>query len=264
MTLRRDDGPERPRAWTWMLAAMAASWLPLAAAAQDGCRQALALALDVSGSVDAREYRLQLDGLAAALDADPVRRALLSYPLPVHLLAFEWSGAEDQHVLVDWTPIRSAADIAIFQETLRQTRRRATSPGTAIGHALETGHDFLARRAECGRRTLDISGDGKSNLGPDPSVVRQSLAADGITVNALVIGIESPGFGDLRQAEIGELSSYFEANVIAGPDAFVQTALGYEKYAEAMAIKLERELLTVVVSSLDPDIGRKSPAATSD
>ncbi|MCX8955594.1 DUF1194 domain-containing protein, partial [Ruegeria sp. NA] len=31
------------------------------------CRQALALGLDVSGSVDSREYRLQLDGLASAL-----------------------------------------------------------------------------------------------------------------------------------------------------------------------------------------------------
>ena len=38
--------------------------LPGVARAQ--CRQALLLALDVSGSVDAREYRLQLDGLAAS------------------------------------------------------------------------------------------------------------------------------------------------------------------------------------------------------
>lgn len=35
-------------------------------AAQANCRLALALGLDVSGSVDSREYRLQLDGLANA------------------------------------------------------------------------------------------------------------------------------------------------------------------------------------------------------
>ena len=40
------------------------------------CRQALALGLDVSGSVDAREYRLQLDGVAGALDDPAVRAAV--------------------------------------------------------------------------------------------------------------------------------------------------------------------------------------------
>ncbi len=247
MTTRRVDLRGRLRA----VAIAAATCLPVSALAQQDCRQALALALDVSGSVDAREYRLQLDGLAAALDADPVRRAILSQPSPVEMLVYEWSGPDDQHVLVEWTALRSAADIAIFQETLRQTRRRATSPGTAIGHALQKGQHFLRQRSECGRRTLDISGDGKSNLGPDPRSIRPSLANDGITVNALVVGADSPSFGDLRQADIGELSSYYRANVIVGPDAFVQTAIGYEQYAEAMARKLERELQTMVVSSLE-------------
>lgn len=226
---------------------------PVPVAAQENCRQALALALDVSGSVDAREYRLQLDGLAAALDAAPVRNALLSGPsAPVRMMVFEWSGVDDQHVLVEWTAIRGAADIAILQETLRQARRRATSPGTAIGQALETGQKILDQHRNCTRRTLDVSGDGKSNLGPDPADVRGGLAEAGITVNALVIGADDPGLGDLRQAEIGELSAYYRSRVIAGADAFVQTAVGYEEYAEAMARKLERELQHVVISSLAP------------
>jgi hypothetical protein len=222
----------RARIWQGLVGLYFALWLPLAGFAQDGCRQALALALDVSGSVDAREYRLQIGGLIAALDTSAVRNALLSLPgQPVELLAFEWSGAEDQHVLVDWTAIHSREDIAAFQERLRQTQRRATSPGTAIGHALETGHRMLDQR-------------------PDPAHIRTRLAAAGITVNALVIGADSPTLSDLRQADIAELSSYFRANVIAGPDAFVQTAIGYEGYAEAMARKLERELQTMVVSGL--------------
>jgi hypothetical protein len=241
----------RARIWQGLVGLYFALWLPLAGFAQDGCRQALALALDVSGSVDAREYRLQIGGLIAALDTSAVRNALLSLPgQPVELLVFEWSGAEDQHVLVDWTAIHSREDIAAFQERLRQTQRRATSPGTAIGHALETGHRMLDQRAACRKRTLDVSGDGKSNLGPDPAHIRTRLAAAGITVNALVIGADSPTLSDLRQADIAELSSYFRANVIAGPDAFVQTAIGYEGYAEAMARKLERELQTMVVSGL--------------
>jgi hypothetical protein len=217
------------------------------------CRQALALGLDVSGSVDMLEYRLQLDGLSAALGSRAVRQALLASPeAPVELMVFEWSGPADQHVIMDWTAIRAPSDLAILQETLRQTVRRATSPGTAIGHALETGLAALDRRPNCWRRTLDISGDGKSNIGPAPAVVRDVLADQGVTVNALVIGADAPQMGDIRQAEIGELSSYYRAQVITGPNAFVQTALGYEAYAEAMARKLERELDTPAISALPP------------
>ena len=53
--------------------------LPFARPAQAAaCRQALALGLDVSGSVDTDEYRLQLDGLAAALTSPEVVSALIS------------------------------------------------------------------------------------------------------------------------------------------------------------------------------------------
>lgn len=215
------------------------------------CRQALALGLDVSGSVDAREYRLQIEGLVTALDASPVRTALFAMAnAHVDVLVFEWSGTQDQHVLVPWQTIRSDADIQIVQETLLQTTRRASSPGTALGAAMRTGMNHLDMRADCWKRTLDISGDGKSNLGARPQDERDVLAQAGITVNALVIGADAPSLGDLRQAEIGELSSYFRANVITGEDAFVQTALGYEAYGEAMARKLERELDTLIVTGL--------------
>ena len=49
------------------LAAMALMLWGAASGAVAECRQALMLALDVSGAVDQREYRLQLDGLANAL-----------------------------------------------------------------------------------------------------------------------------------------------------------------------------------------------------
>ncbi len=44
------------------------------------CRQALALGLDISGSVDVAEYRLQLDGLANALQNIEVKRATRRLP----------------------------------------------------------------------------------------------------------------------------------------------------------------------------------------
>ena len=112
------------------------------------------------------------------------------------------------------------------------------------------GARFLAERKVCWKRTLDISGDGKSNLGPRPEDVRPGLEPQDITINGLVIGADAPSGADLRQTQIGELTAYFEANVILGQDAFVEVALGYEEYADAMARKLRREIEALTLSTL--------------
>ena len=104
------------------------------------CRQALALALDVSGSVDSREYRMQLDGLAAALNHAEVRAALLALPAaPVDLAIYEWSAPEYQRPLVPWTTISDAAALDRVIGALAGTDRRAAPPGTAIGSAVVSG-----------------------------------------------------------------------------------------------------------------------------
>ncbi|WP_147103636.1 DUF1194 domain-containing protein [Tateyamaria sp. syn59] len=220
----------------------------IGASAQGACRQALALGLDVSGSVDALEYQLQMDGLAEALDSGRVRQALLQMPsAPVHLLVYEWSGPEDPAVILPWTAIDSASALDAVIGHLRATERRLASPGTALGLAMREGVAHLMERRDCWKLTLDISGDGKSNLGIRPVDVKPEVEATGITINALVIGADAPSFGDARQAEISELSAYFQNNVIVGSDSFVETALGFEDYAAAMARKLERELETLIL-----------------
>tara|TARA_R110002074_G_scaffold12560_2_gene45872 strand:+ start:758 stop:1477 length:720 start_codon:yes stop_codon:yes gene_type:complete len=224
--------------------------LPGTSYAQD-CRQALALGLDVSGSVDAREYRLQMGGVATALDAPEVREKLLSMQeAPVALMIYEWSGPNDQVVVVPWTRVETDASIDKVIETLRQTQRRDATPGTALGVAMRVGRVFLDQQPDCWKHTLDISGDGKSNLGPRPRDVRDQIEASGITINGLVIGVDDPNIGDIRQAEIGELSSYFRAEVMIGPDAFVHTAIGFNDYARAMTQKLLKELESLVFSEL--------------
>ena len=234
--------------------AMLALWVGVApGAAASACRQALALGLDVSGSVDAREYRLQIHGVADALSDPRVRQALLSMPeTPVRLLVYEWSGSEDQAIILPWTAIDSAPALDAAIATLRATRRRDASPGTALGVAMTRGAALLATQDDCWRRTLDLSGDGKSNFGPRPRDVKDALVAAGnVTINALAIGVDNPATGDIRQAEIAELSSYFRAEVILGPGAFVHTALGFEDYARALAEKLLRELDGIVLSRLE-------------
>ncbi|KEJ89951.1 DUF1194 domain-containing protein [Sulfitobacter donghicola] len=212
--------------------------------ASETCRQALALGLDVSGSVDAREYRLQLDGLARALGSDELRAALLSQPeAPVEILVFEWSGPKDQVTLAPWTRISDEKSLNTLIETLTQVERREeATPGTALGVAMAHGVRLIAERDHCWRKTLDISGDGKSNLGPRPQNVKPLLAAKGVTINALVVTSDN-------QQSAAELSAYFASEVILGTDAFVEVAQGFEDYEDAMQRKLLRELGGLVLSS---------------
>lgn len=227
--------------------------LGASAAVAAPCRQALVLGLDVSGSVDAQEYRLQLDGLAAALRHPDVVRALLSMPsAPVRLAVFEWSSTDYQRRLVDWTELAGAGDIAAVAQRLAGTARAAAPPGTALGTAMRHGADLLAQAPDCWKRTLDVSSDGRRNVGPQPRDVRAALAGRGLTVNALVIGADAPRGGGARQAEIGALSAYFRAWVITGPGAFVETALGFETYEAAMVRKLLRELQAPSLAGLLP------------
>lgn len=224
-----------------------------ASGAAASCRQALALGLDVSGSVDGSEYRLQMDGLAAALEDREVRAALLARPsAPVNIAVYEWSGQDHQHLLLGWTAIGDADALNTVVARLRATKRHAATPNTALGTAMQTGLSLLAQRPDCWKRTLDVSGDGKHNSGPHPRDVRAAMEDPTLTINALVIGADDQGSGDIRQVEISELSSYFNAYVIAGPDAFVETALGFEDYREAMIRKLKRELESPALSLLAP------------
>lgn len=219
------------------------------AAAQ--CRQALALGLDVSGSIDGREYRVQLGGLAAALNHPEVVDLFLSNPAaPVRLAVFEWSEPGHQRMLVNWMDIRTPDDLAAIAQTLDTTRRSNAPHGTAVGSAMLFGAGLLADQQECWKQTLDLSGDGKHNVGPHPREVKSDLQATGITVNGLVIGADDPAQGDIRFVEIGELSAYYTAWVIFGPNAFVEVALGFEAYEEAMTRKLIRELEGLTLSQL--------------
>lgn len=213
------------------------------------CRQALALGLDVSGSVDSREYRLQLDGLAAALQRPEVQDLILSDPsTPIRLAVFEWSETSFQRVLIDWTTLRSSSDLQAIAERLKATRRSSAPQGTAVGAAMQFGAGLLAGQADCWKRTLDLSGDGKHNVGPHPRTAKSALRSAGLTINGLVIGADDPGNGDARFVQIGELSAYYNAWVILGPGAFVETALGFEAYEDAMTRKLIRELDALVLS----------------
>ncbi|WP_336469992.1 DUF1194 domain-containing protein [Candidatus Halocynthiibacter alkanivorans] len=214
---------------------------PQAVAAVAVCRQALALGLDVSGSVNTAEYRLQSRGLANALLDPEVSAAFLSMPhAPVRLFIYEWAEGAPR-VLQDWREIRDAGDLAQTAALLRGNQRVRMPPATQLGMAMRFGARALAAQQSCWKLTLDISGDGKSNAGPRPRDVRNSGVLGRATVNGLLISSTGPG-----------LENYYRAEVLHGPDAFVEKARGYSAYSDAMRRKLLRELKILAIGALDP------------
>ncbi len=215
------------------------------------CRQALALGLDVSGSVDIFEYRLQMNGLAAALLRADVQQAFLAFPeAPVRIYVYEWAGQASRRTLIPWTDVVDAGTLGAIAQTLQTTPRLPNEPATAIGEAMLHGARALAGQSECWRQTLDLSGDGQSNTGPRPRDLKESPELGEITINGLIIGSDSGNGADRRQAEIAALWAYYTIEVIRGPEAFVEVAVGFEDFEDAMARKLLKELQTLAVSAL--------------
>ena len=117
------------------ISALCLTLWPLAAGAE--CRLALLLALDVSASVDETEYKLQRDGLAAALNRPLIRRAILEgAPGEVAIAVYEWSGRYHQTIVLDWTMLDSQGAIDGAVATIAQTRRSYSNWPTALGYSL--------------------------------------------------------------------------------------------------------------------------------
>lgn len=206
------------------------------------CRLALALALDVSSSVDASEDALQRGGLAAALIAPEVQAAFFAAPAPVALAAYEWSGRYNQQLIADWRLIETPADLALLSATIAGSRRSHNDFPTAMGHALGYGAGLLQRAPDCLFRTLDIAGDGQNNEGFGPAQAYAEFPFDGVTVNGLVVNAAD------YEAEIS-LIDFYRREVLHGPGAFLEIAQGFADYERAMRRKLEREVQPRAVSA---------------
>lgn len=199
------------------------------------CELALALAIDVSGSVDSKEYRIQMDGLAAALRDGVVAEALVDQNAHVSLI--QWTGSSRQRQTLPWMQMRSFSDVYAFADAIEADPRVWRHFSTAIGEALQVAQGSFAEVNWCQRYVIDLSGDGISNEGVEPASRRPALGAANVTVNALAI-----------ETDATDLTAYFFENVISGDGAFVETAQGFQDYPRAILRKLQRETLRATAS----------------
>jgi hypothetical protein len=200
-------------------------------AASAECRLALALAVDVSRSIDAVDYTIQTEGMAAALEDPDVRAAIFVPDGAVALAVYFWSGSGHQQMVQDWVLLESPEDLDRVVWALRGTLRPDLRLPTALGAALVFGAGLMAEAPPCARRVLDVAGDGRNNEGISVRTAYDRAEFGDVVVNALAVGEHEQ-----------DVTRYFRDEVIRGPGAFVEVAPRQVDYPPAIRRKLLREL----------------------
>ena len=194
------------------------------------CETALLLAIDVSGSIDAADYRLQADGLATALTDPAVTEALVTGQ--VALAVLQWSGAGQQELTLPWQRMLDESAVTAFAARAAAMPRAFRGSDTAVGEAITAALAQFAAVPDCRRQVIDISGDGQENAGFTDARARAAAVVQGTMINAIAIEDPGPAF---------PITTYYR-NRILTPGGFVVTARGLGDYAETLRLKLLREL----------------------
>jgi Ca-activated chloride channel family protein len=194
------------------------------------CETALLLSIDVSGSIDAGDYRLQAEGLAFALTDPEVAEALVRGQ--VALAVVQWSGPDQQALVLPWQRMLDPAAVVRLADSAAAMPRAFKGSDTAVGQAIRFALAQFAPVSDCRRRVIDISGDGQENAGFTDAKARSEAVAAGVTINAIAIEEAGQAF---------PITAYYRGWVIT-PGGFVVSARGLRDYAETLRMKLLREL----------------------
>lgn len=217
-------------AWAWGTPAMA----------QAPVDTALVLAVDSSGSIDETEFRLQREGIAAALTSPRVLQAVAGGAFGRLAVAYvEWGSPGGAETVVGWSFVTDRASAEAAAAAIVSAPRSPQSYnaiGDAIDHAAGL---FAACGCEATRRVIDLSGDNADMRSRNPAAAaRDGAVARGITVNALAV------LEDDRRGPGGRpwLVEYYEGNVIGGPGAFVMAASDRADFTRALLDKMVLEI----------------------
>lgn len=199
----------------------------------------LMLAVDISGSIDPDEAKLQREGYVDAFADPQVIKAILSGPYGrIAVAYFEWAGTGWQHMVVGWTAIDSATSAHAFSARLAASPVDS-GPWTSISGAIDYAVPLFGTTFSGTRRVIDISGDGPNNTGRLAPQARDDAVRKRITINGLPIMNERY---DLARAPMPNLDLYYQHCVIGGPGAFIVVARSFAAFAEAIRRKLILEI----------------------
>ena len=207
---------------------------PAFAQSAHACELELILAVDVSGSINRDEYRLQMRGLSDAFRSSDIIHLIASTSRKggVYVTVVQWSGQPHQSQIIPWSKLDDEASVLKFADAIDNSPRMFLNYSTAIGDALAFARSMFAIRPnKCRRRVVDVSGDGPNNEGSPVNNVRARLIYEQVTINGLVVLGDEPKLGD-----------YYRQNIIGGNGAFVITANTFKDYPDAIRRKLLREI----------------------
>src|SRR5262245_747783 len=225
----------------------------------------LIIAVDVSLSMSPDELEIQRHGYAAALTDERVFEAIAEGGHGrIAVTYFEWAGTTSHHVIVPWTMITTRDDARRVAERL-SAQPPNSARRTSISSAMEFGADLFAESQFQGaKRVIDISGDGPNNQGAPVDFTRNTVVAQGITINGLPLMTN----GGLSSAyDVEDLDKYYTDCVIGGPGAFMVPVNDWSQFPEAIRRKLVLELAgpsspaRAAEEALNPPIVRASARA---
>lgn len=201
----------------------------------------LILAVDVSGSIDPEEAKLQREGYVDALTNAKVQAAIRGGPYGRIAVAYvEWAGEHYQRTVVPWTLLSDARSVEAFAGAVAEspiTTAQWTSISAAIEYCVGL---FEGNGYEGARRVIDLSGDGENNRGRPIEWSRDEAVEAGIVINGLPIlnGRPNPWGGTSPL----DLDRYYKQRVIGGPGAFIVPAESFDSFGEAILRKLLLEI----------------------
>lgn len=212
----------------------------------------LSLVIDASGSINSKEFALQMNGYQAAFLNSDVQKVITtsSNGVAVNTIFF----ATRAKVAIPFTVLRTSADINTFASQLGAlSTNRPTDIGFSTdirdGINLATATTF-GNDIKSAKQIIDVSGDGLANA-RSSAQARDAAFKKGIDViNALVVG--------------SSLTSFFEDNVIIGDGATAFVAKSFDEFEKVVTNKVSTEIKDGIGPAPNPTpapTGIPSPSA---
>lgn len=219
---------------------------------------ALIVAVDVSNSVDDERYRLQMEGIAKALE-DPGVIQAISGGGKGGILFSMITWADRPTINLPWTRITNAAEALAVAAQVRKLPRQG-GEFTCMSRMMRFVSDKVVPQipAKATKVVLDVSGDGPDNCNAEERVdaLRDELVKYGVTVNGLPIleggeEVVVPGQPSVQsylpdEQEEAPLEKWYRDNVKGGPGSFVLPANGYSDFGRAIRQKFVLEITELV------------------
>lgn len=209
---------------------------------------ALVVSVDVSNSVDDARYKLQMEGIAKALE-DPGVISAITGGSSGGILFSMVTWADTPSFVIPWIRIASKSDALAAAQRVRKLPRQG-GEFTCMTRMLRSANDKIVPQipAKAARIVIDVSGDGPDNCNADEPIesVRDELVANGVTINGLPILLDTSETGPAPpKATYGArppLEEWYRTHVMAGPGSFVLPAQGYSDFERAIRQKFVIEM----------------------